>query len=199
MQDIKLLLIGGTSHVGKSTLARRLADEFGWNHLSTDQLARHPGRPWKLDDRPVPEDVVEHYAQLSLAELVDSVLQHYRGNVWPIIDAIVGSRLRNRFDFGLVFEGSAMLPDMIHAAAYRGVGAVWLTAPENVISERVSRTSDYDRRSAAERHLIDAFRERTLAIDRLIRDTTAVHRQTCLDVAASDPYETLRSVSRSVL
>ena len=45
MPHIKLILIGGTSHTGKSTLARQLAEELGWNYLSTDQLARHPGRP----------------------------------------------------------------------------------------------------------------------------------------------------------
>jgi len=73
MHPIKLVLIGGTSHAGKSTPARRLAGDLGWDCLSTDQLARHPGRPWRAD-QPVPEDVVAHYRELSDSELVDSVL-----------------------------------------------------------------------------------------------------------------------------
>ncbi len=39
------ILIGGTSHAGKSTLAQSLAAKLGWNYLSTDKLARHPGKP----------------------------------------------------------------------------------------------------------------------------------------------------------
>ncbi len=57
--EIKVLLIGGTSHVGKSTLAARLASSLGWSTRSTDQLARHPGRPWRDDASPLPADVVE--------------------------------------------------------------------------------------------------------------------------------------------
>lgn len=89
MQCRKLILIGGTSHAGKSTLGRRLAGDLGWNYLSTDQLARPPGRPWKAGTQPVPTDVVEHYTDRSVTELVDSVLSHYRKIVWPIVDAIV--------------------------------------------------------------------------------------------------------------
>ena len=70
---IKVLLIGGTSHVGKSTIAKRLAAQLGWNHLSTDQLARHPGRPWRNDELPVPSDVIAHYSRLTTTELVDAV------------------------------------------------------------------------------------------------------------------------------
>ena len=195
MDNIKLVLMGGTSHVGKSTLARRLADDLGWNYLSTDQLARHPGRPWNIGDRPVPEDVIEHYSKLAMAELVDSVLLHYRHNVWPIIDAIVRSRLRNRFDCGLVFEGSAILPELVGASEYARVSSIWLTVPEQLISERVLHSSDYETRSATERRLIDAFLERTIAIDRFIRDATDSNHQLCLDASSVDPYETLTSIA----
>ncbi|MEL7245323.1 MAG: 2-phosphoglycerate kinase, partial [Cyanobacteria bacterium J06573_2] len=42
----RIILIGGSSHVGKSTLAQSLANKLNWNYISTDKLARHPGRPW---------------------------------------------------------------------------------------------------------------------------------------------------------
>ena len=74
MDRAKLILIGGTSHVGKSTVGRRLAEDLGWNYLSTDQLARHPGRPWRADGGQIPDDVAEHYSSLSVSDLVDTVL-----------------------------------------------------------------------------------------------------------------------------
>ena len=35
----KVILIGGSSHVGKSTLAASLATNLSWSHISTDRLA----------------------------------------------------------------------------------------------------------------------------------------------------------------
>jgi cytidylate kinase len=163
MASNKLILIGGTSHVGKSTLSQRLAEELGWNYLSTDQLARHPGRPWKVGDRSVPDDVVEHYTNLAVPELVDSVLQHYRSNVWPIIDAIIQSRLNN-----------PILPEQVCVAAFPRVNAIWLTAPDHLITERIKRNSNYGIGTSAERKLVDAFAKRTLEIDRILRDSVKI-------------------------
>ena len=37
MREIRVLLIGGTSHVGKSTLAQALAAKLVGEHVSTDR------------------------------------------------------------------------------------------------------------------------------------------------------------------
>jgi len=190
-----LILIGGTSHVGKSTLGHRLAEELGWNYLSTDQLARHPGRPWRVGDRQIPDDVADHYTRLSVSELVESVLSHYRGNVWPIIDAIVRSRLNNPFDLGLVLEGSAILPDLLRTAGYTRVAAIWLTAPDSLITERIKRSSDYETITAKERGLVDAFLQRALAIDGMLRDSPDTNRQNLLDASSVDSSEVLRRLA----
>jgi 2-phosphoglycerate kinase len=195
MASNKLILIGGTSHVGKSTLSQRLAEELGWNYLSTDQLARHPGRPWKVGDRSVPDDVVEHYTNLAVPELVDSVLQHYRSNVWPIIDAIIQSRLNNPFDVGLVLEGSAILPEQVCVAAFPRVNAIWLTAPDHLITERIKRNSNYGIGTSAERKLVDAFAKRTLEIDRILRDSVKITGQKLLDASSENTLAGLSSLA----
>lgn len=195
MEHIKLILIGGTSHVGKSTLGQRLAEELAWNYLSTDQLARHPGRPWKVGDRVVPDDVVEHYTTLSVPELAESVLLHYQSNVWPIIDAIVKSRLNNPFDIGLVFEGSAILPQLYCNAEYSRVSAIWLTAPHSLIAERVKQNSKYAGATATARQLVDAFLERSIALDGTITESAEVNGQSVLDASSADVFETLRSLT----
>lgn len=56
----RILLIGGSSHVGKSTVAQSLASHLGWNYRSTDKLARHPGRPWQAKPKKVPNHVAAH-------------------------------------------------------------------------------------------------------------------------------------------
>lgn len=51
---MKVILIGGSSHAGKSTVAESLAAKLGWSYLSTDRLAAHPGLPLR---RPEPVSV----------------------------------------------------------------------------------------------------------------------------------------------
>jgi adenylate kinase family enzyme len=71
------ILIGGTSHLGKTTLSKLLADGLDTQPVSTDSLTRHPGRPWQTGSSPVPDKVTHHYQELSTDELVEDVLQHY--------------------------------------------------------------------------------------------------------------------------
>ena len=115
MGEPAVVLIGGTSHVGKSTVALALADELGWRHVSTDRLARHPGRPWTTD-RP---HVHEHYATLTVAELTAAQLAHYE-RMWPLVEELVRDALAPGRG-GLVLEGSGVWPDRVAGAA-RGPG-----------------------------------------------------------------------------
>lgn len=87
--NLRVILIGGSSHVGKSALARSLADTLGWRLISTDELARHPGRPWRSAPERVPDHVAEHYLTLPVDELIADVLHHYRVNVWPSVETLI--------------------------------------------------------------------------------------------------------------
>ena len=78
----RAILIGGSSHTGKSTLGQALAAKLGWSYLATDKLARHPGRPWVgINGQAIPAHVVEHYRDLSAEALLLDVLSHYTNNV----------------------------------------------------------------------------------------------------------------------
>ena len=187
----KVLLIGGTSHVGKSTLAKHLSASWGWQHLSTDQLARHPGRPWRQDRTQLSSDVTNHYSTLTADELIDSVCEHYRANVWPIISALVRSHLNNSFEPCLVLEGSAILPELAFEAGFDRTRCIWLTAPDDLIAERIRKSSDFDGRSADERKLIEAFLERTLVFNRMIADSSGDLADQFLDVTAPNFYDSL--------
>ena len=67
IDETRVILIGGSSHAGKSPLGLSLAAKFGWSYRSTDKLARHPGRPWvSANKKAIPEHVAEHYGTLSV-------------------------------------------------------------------------------------------------------------------------------------
>ena len=160
-----MVLIGGSSHAGKSSLAGSLAASLGWIHISTDTLARHPGGPWKPEPEKVPDDVAEHYLSLSVDELIADVLRHYRVNVWPKVKAIVASHVDETSASRIVLEGSALWPEFLTTLELDRIAALWLTASEEVFRRRIRHGSMYHSKSCRERTMVDKFLERTLAYD----------------------------------
>jgi ABC-type cobalamin/Fe3+-siderophores transport system ATPase subunit len=155
VRTLTVVLIGGTSHVGKSTLARALATSLGFRHESTARLARHPGRPWTAT-RP---DVQEHYARLSVDELTVQQLEHYE-RMWPLVERQVRDELGPGGE-GLVLDGSGVLPQRVALLPPDRVAAVWLTAAPTVLRDRIHAGSRIEERSDDERRAAQKFLGRT--------------------------------------
>lgn len=153
----RIVLIGGTSHAGKSTLAREIAARLGVEARSTDKMGRHPGRPWPIPDRPVPPHVVEHYLTLSDVALLEANLAHYR-TMWPSIVSL----LAERADTGLVLEGSGVWPESFATLEQDDLAALWLTASDAFLTARIETESGYASADAQGRVLIERFIARTL-------------------------------------
>lgn len=173
----RVLLVGGTSHVGKSTVAQAVAAGLGWEYQSTDRLARHPGRPWTTD-RP---EVREHYASLTVDALTAAQLRHYE-RMWPTIEALVSDE-----EHGLVLEGSGIWPDAVVGLPRGRVAAVWLTADPAVLRARVLATSGFVDLDPQAQAATLAFLGRTLAYQDHL--TAALDRigRSAVDVSDSPP------------
>ncbi|MFI5723182.1 hypothetical protein [Streptomyces cyaneofuscatus] len=174
MRDVRVVLIGGTSNVGKSTVAHEVAERLGFEALSTDGLARHPGRPWRTPEREVPAHVAEHYGSLTVDELIASVLGHY-DRLWPRIEELIATHAAVGCGrTGVVLEGSALWP--VHVATLRvpRTAAVWLTAADSVVRARVHAAGRYEAATDQEQALMDRFLARTERYQTLM--TEAVDR-----------------------
>jgi 2-phosphoglycerate kinase len=167
VRDTRVLLIGGTSHVGKSTLARALAAKLGWDQLSTDRLARHPGRPWATSKGPLPEHVGTHYLSLSVDQITTEQLRHYR-RLWPRIEALVTEHATGTDARRLIIEGSGILPDYVAALKIPNTAAVWLTASADALRDRIYSASRFNERTADEKIMVEKFFGRTERYDQLI-------------------------------
>lgn len=178
----RILLIGGSSHVGKSTIGQSLASHLGWNFQSTDELARHPGRPWQTRPKEVPRHVANHYLFLSAYELIEDVLHHYRENVWPLIEDIVTFHATDASADKLVIEGSALLPESVITLDFDNIAAIWLTASNEFLRRRIYTTSQYETRSPHERMLVDKFTERNFLYNSRIVGTVNRLRLVCVNV-----------------
>lgn len=180
-----VLLIGGTSHVGKSTLGKAISEKLNWSYLSTDSLARHPGRPWKTLPETVPKDVQEHYLSLSTEALFVDVIGHYE-RVWPLVtDKIAALPLGP----GLVIEGSALWPDLVASLPDETVSAVWLTASDDLLKRRIYSESGFARADKLQRELITKFLERTLYFNRRMIERISHLNLRVISINASDTVE----------
>jgi 2-phosphoglycerate kinase len=188
--SVRVVLIGGTSHVGKSTLARCLAERLGWANRSTDLLARHPGRPWRPPGEDMPPHVAAYYLGLTDDARLASVLDHYR-NIWPLAEALVRRHAEDPAAERLVLEGSALCPERVAGVALRSAAAVWLTAPAAVIDDRVRRESRYAEADPRCRAMIEAFIERSHRFDRLMMQEVRRLGLACLEVEGDVAVETL--------
>ena len=170
------LLIGGTSNMGKTTLAERLASTLDASLISTDKLARHPGRPWG----DVPDHVARYYATHEADFLITDVLAHYK-RLWPRIEKLISdSGPSDR----LVLEGSALWPAHLTPQVISNCTVLWLTGEPDFLTTRIRTTSHWHRRTTAEQALIDRFIERSLR-----------YNSRMLEVLAHDPCGTILTVS----
>ncbi len=160
MRELRVVLIGGTSNVGKTTLAQALAARLGWSCVSTDKLGRHPGRPWPIDGRPVPDHVATHYASLPVAELTGEQLRHYE-RMWPAIKALIDAHACDDRAGRLILEGSGVWPDRVAELHDARVAAIWLTAARQTLRERIYLASRYADLALDHRVLVDKFLGRT--------------------------------------
>ena len=179
MPGVRVVLIGGTSNVGKSTVARAVAERLGFAYRSTDLLARHPGRPWRTLEREVPAHVAEHYASLTVDELITSVLAHYE-RLWPRIRTLIATHAaQDGTGEGLVLEGSALWPVRVAGLDVPHTAAMWLTADEAVLRARVHAGGRYEAATEEERALMDSFLARTERYQSLMMealDELGLHR-----------------------
>ena len=134
--------------------------------IATDQLARHPGRPWRTLPERVPQHVAEHYLSLSADELLADVLRHYR-SLWPTV-----SNLIVQSDVPLIVEG--LWPEWTAGIASDKVTALWLTASDDFLKQRIHRASEYDKAVGEQKEMIRKFTERTLLYNQQMM--TVLHR-----------------------
>lgn len=177
----KVLLIGGSSHSGKSTLAAELGLRTGSRVIATDSLARHPGRPWREHPNSIPEHVRAHYATLTVDELIEDVLKHYK-KLWPRVAQLILAQLSNADSERLIIEGSALWPDWVSTLVQEGITKVWLTTTDEVFQQRIYRSANYFKKSLPEQALIDKFLARTLRFNTLIMQQVSKHNLPSIQV-----------------
>ena len=177
----RVLLLGGTSHSGKTSLAERIAAKPGWVLQSTDKLAKHPGRPWKSGSFTPPPHVQQHYQSLNVEALLDDVIRHYN-RLWPMIEKIIADHIDSAApeQHSLVIEGSALWPTNVLKFNSTHARAFWLEVSPEVTQQRIYANSDYENSPVEGKYLVDKFLQRTLKFDNHMKAQLGKHKNLLL-------------------
>lgn len=184
MGDKRGLLIFGSSHVGKSRLASRLGAALGWQVLSTDQMGRHPGRPW-LNSKP---EVEEYFSKLSDHTIYWLFMAHHQ-NMWPLIKAQLDKLLQS--DTPFVLEGAALRPEYLQELDLVHFEIVGLWAEKPVLKARMYDLSGYFEQDDAHRIVFDRFIQRSLRDNDALRTEAEARGMRVEDVTAPDRLSSL--------
>jgi 2-phosphoglycerate kinase len=170
--------IGGGSGAGKSTIARRLAAQYGLSVYSTDDVMADHTRRSSLEDCPLLHefmamDMDQRWLHRSPKTMLET-FHWFRGEGFNLI---VEDVLRLPHEPGVIVEGFRLLPQLVKPLLSESSRAVWLLPTpgfrQAVIENRggsawgfLARTSDPER---ALRNLL----ERDRLFTNILREETA--------------------------
>lgn len=183
------LLLLGTSHVGKSTCAARIGGAIGWSVTSTDQLGRHPGRPWTG----VPDPVTEFYLRLTDDAIHWFLLVHHE-NMRPIIRARIAALRKAGGSF--ILEGAALRPDYLLDWEIGDALAICLHIEPQALRERIERESRYVQQEERTKTAIDKFVERSVRENDAFIESAIRHDIPLMDV--TDPNSADRLIEEII-
>jgi AAA domain-containing protein len=158
--------IGGGSGAGKSTIARRLAAEYGFSVYATDDVMSEHARRCLPEDCPELRrfqamDMDERWVRRSPEEMLNT-FHWYRGEGFGLI---VEDLLRMPVEGAVIVEGFRLLPHLVEPLLTDRTRAVWLLptpafrlaaiGSRGTAGDIPNRTGDPDR---AQRNLLERDR-----------------------------------------
>lgn len=168
--------IGGGSCAGKSTIARRIADQHGLLLYATDDVMREHSRRSKPEDCPLLHQFLamnmdERWVNRSPAAMLDT-FHWFRGEGFEMI---IEDLLRTPADVRVIVEGFRLLPHLIKPVLSASNHAVWLLpSPEfrrAVLERRDALRSGFPAKTSDPKRALQNLLERDrMFTDRLAKD-----------------------------
>ena len=139
MSTQKVILIGGSPRVGKSTAAALLASKLLRPCISTDDVGL--ALQSVLDINPMKGyPYPDYYAQRTPQQLIDDIVAYHK-KVEPAIARLVETH--SAWGDPLVMEGWALYPKLVRRIENEQVFSVWLIAGEGLLEQRVRKNTSF--------------------------------------------------------
>ncbi len=168
----RVILIGGASLAGKTTLSLALSARLKYACFSTDDIGTalhaittpesHPNVHARRGS-----GSAQYYLETPLERLMDDDQQELAA-IWPAAASII--RQHATWRCPAVIEGIALLPDRVAAARFSNVTPLWLEIDESLLRERLRCDVDFLRWSKGDAKLLDRFVRRSARYNQIWTD-----------------------------
>lgn len=188
--------IGGGSGAGKSTIARRIGEVYGWRVYSTDEvMADHARR-----SRPERAPLLHRFMSMSMDERwvrrsPTVMLETFHWFQGEAFDLIVEDLLGLAREHGVIVEGFRLLPRLVKPLLAAPSQAVWLlptpTFREAAFESRGGARSGFLARTTDPETAMRNLLERDRLFTDLLRQETARLAMSTIQVDGTTPEDDL--------
>lgn len=143
-----VLLIGGSSGVGKTHLAQQLSERYGISHTETDDLRVALRTVTSRENHPELFTFVDHQNYLEEFTQEQFVEKHLEvgETVWKALDTIIDKHVG--FNERAIFDGDSIIPALLANRNQEGVRALFLYDDLEYILERQTKRNRNKKRTA---------------------------------------------------
>lgn len=153
----KVILIGGSPMVGKSTIAIKLSSKYGYNCISTDDIGE--ALQTVIDINPMNNmDYQEYYIKKSIGELITDV-EEYHLKIWPAIKKLID--IHSDWSTPIIIEGFALYPRLLKSVKADNIASIWLVGSSDLFRERLIRREEFYKGASDVNLLIDKYIKRS--------------------------------------
>ena len=136
----KVLLIGGSPMIGKSTVAKRIAIEYSLNCISTDDIGEILQTALNIDPM-MGRNYLEYYENTDVNSLIEDLKKYHSAMKRAIIRMI---DKHSALGESMIIEGYAVYPDIV---LNENTDAIWLIASENLLRKRLEQSKVFQNAS----------------------------------------------------
>lgn len=138
----KVLLIGGSPMVGKSSVARKIAARHELSCMSTDDIGEI--LQTQVNINPMKgQDYLYYYENSDVDTLIEDLLQYHQ-NMQNAIERIV--RIHSEWSSSIILEGYAIYPSNIQNKN-ANIDAIWILANEDLLEKRLNNAPAFQNAS----------------------------------------------------
>jgi 2-phosphoglycerate kinase len=170
MRTTRVIYIGGTPMVGKSTVARLLASRLQYECVSTDDIGAAITAVTELETHPQfhymgTEDYRDYYATTDTTKLVRD-MDDLHAALWPALRIL----FQNHLSWGspIVIEGWGLRPRYVSELS-GDIGGVFLLADNALLEERVA-ASEFGSGATDRESMLANYLERSRLYNAMVQD-----------------------------
>lgn len=201
MERPTVLIIGGAPLVGTAEVARKIAAQWEYSCLSTDDLIQAVRAVTTAQSHPQfhllqQKDHRQYFITHTVNRLATD-LQYQNESVWPAVKKVIEHHLEA--GTGIVIEGWALLPDRIAKLEPLRIRSLWLVADEAFFQRQVQQEHDFFETGSMEDVFARKFAARSTTINENIRKAADVYNLPIIEVTKDDTLENITDRSLCVL